>query len=344
MMNLLAVSSTLPLAQAAQAAGSAKADAPFRPKLPASDDFWQPVAASNFAADVDWLLSFIIGVSTLVVLVVVVTMIFFAVRYRAPGRADSKIAESQVDHNTPLEITWSIPPLVIFIAIFAWGFNGYVDMRQVPKDVIEVKATAQKWNWQFTYANGETDPRLHVPIGRDVRILIQAKDVLHSLSIPAFRVKMDAVPGRYTDLWFRATKEGQYPIFCTEYCGTQHSEMLSEATVESYQKWTDWVDGLAEVGTPIEEGEKVYKKKGCNTCHTIDGTPKIGPSWKGLFGRERKFADGSSGTADENYIKQSILEPNSQIVQGFAPAMPTYQGQLKDRHINGVIAYIKSLK
>jgi cytochrome c oxidase subunit 2 len=182
-------------------------------------------------------------------------------------------------------------------------------------------------------------------VGQDVRILIEAKDVLHSLSIPAFRVKMDAVPGRYTDLWFRATKLGKYPIFCTEYCGTQHSEMLSEVTVEpSVPAWQGWVDELAKPLPPVEEGEKVYKTRGCNTCHSIDGTPKVGPTWKGLFGTTRTFADGSTGTVDENYIKQSILEPNAKIVEGFTPAMPTYQGQLKDRHIDGVIAYIKSLK
>ena len=231
------------------------------------------------------------------------------------------------------------------MVIFLWGFDGYVDMRQAPTDAIEIKATAQKWKWQFTYQNGETSPWLHVPVGEDVRILIEAKDVLHSLSIPAFRTKMDAVPGRYTDLWFRATKTGKYPIFCTEYCGTQHSEMLSEVTVDkSHGEWADWVDSLAKALPPLEEGKKVYETRGCKTCHSIDGTPKVGPTWKGLFGSQRTFADGSTGTADENYIKQSILEPNSQIVQGFAPAMPTYQGQLKDRHINGVIAYIKSLK
>jgi cytochrome c oxidase subunit 2 len=233
---------------------------------------------------------------------------------------------------------------VVFIAVFAWGFEGFLDMRQAPKDVVEVKATATKWNWQFTYKNGETSPVLHVPIGRDVRILIQSMDVLHSLSIPAFRVKMDAVPGRYTDLWFRATKQGTYPIFCTEYCGQRHSEMLSEATVESEADFTDWVDGLGGDLDPIAMGQKQYNDRGCKTCHSIDGTPKVGPTWKGLFGSERKLTDGSSATADENYLRQSILEPNAQVVQGFTPSMPTFQGQLKDKHIDGIIAYIKTLK
>lgn len=336
-MTNFAANSLILLAQAA--------DEPFRPKVPESDAFWTPVGASNFASEVDWLYTFILGVSIAVVVLVVVTMTFFAIRFRAKSRKENEQATSKVSHNTPLEIAWSIPPLVIFVPIFLWGFGGYVDMRQAPKDAIEIQATAQKWQWSFKYSNGGKSDKLFVPIGRDVRIVIQAKDVLHSLSIPSFRVKMDAVPGRYTDLWFRPTKTGKYPIFCTEYCGTNHSEMLSEATVfGSYAEWQKKIKELIKRGPPLKEGEKIYNTAGCKTCHSLDGTPKVGPTWKGLFGSKRTLADGSTVTADENYIKQSILEPNSQVVQGFAPSMPTFQGQLDDRDIDDVITFIKSQK
>jgi cytochrome c oxidase subunit 2 len=255
------------------------------------------------------------------------------------------VGDATATHHTGLEISWSIPPLVVMMAFFVWGFKGFVDMKTPPKDALEIHATARKWNWEFTYPNGESDSMLHVPVGRDVRILIQSMDVLHSLYIPAFRVKMDAVPGRYTDLWFRATEQGKYPIFCTEYCGTSHSDMLSEATVETQATWDDYVDGIGGgYETPVALGEAMYSKKGCAACHSIDGSRKVGPSWKGIFGSTHKLADGSSVTVDENYIRESILEPNAKITEGFAPSMPTYKGQLDDKKINGLVEYIKSLK
>jgi len=326
----------------AQAGG----DEPFRPAVPPGDGFWQPISASNFAEEIDWLYHVILWVTSLTVIGVVGAMTLFVIKYRVTSRKDAGVAGSQVDHNTPLEITWSVVPLAFFIPIFVWGFQGFADMHTPPKDVLEIKATGQKWNWEFTYPSGSSDSKLHVPIGRDVRIVIEAKDVLHSLSIPAFRVKQDAVPGRYTDLWFRATKAGKFPIFCTEYCGTNHSEMLSEATVESADEFQEYLNkiGFDPNEKPEVRGAKLYVQKGCTTCHSLDGSPKVGPSWKGLFGNTRTFADGTSATADENYLRQSILEPNAHIVQGFAPAMPTFQGSLKDQQLSDLIAYIKSVK
>ncbi len=338
MTNLASVFSML--AQAEPESG------PFKPKVPPGEGFWQPVAASNFAGDVDWLYHTILWVTGLTVVGVVGVMTIFAIKYRVKSRKDSGAATNQVDHNTPLEITWSILPLVFFVLIFVWGFEGYADMHTPPKDVLEIKATGQKWNWSFSYPGAEdSDSKLHVPIGRDVRILIQSRDVLHSLFIPAFRVKQDAVPGRYTDLWFRATKLGKFPIFCAEYCGTSHSDMLSEVTVESQEDYDAYIEGLAGSDlTPVAMGEMQYTKKGCVTCHSTDGTPKVGPSWKGIFGHEVKLADGSSVMVDENYLRESILQPNAKIVEGFTPSMPSFQGQLKDKQLDGLIEYIKSLK
>jgi cytochrome c oxidase subunit 2 len=184
-------------------------------------------------------------------------------------------------------------------------------------------------------------------VGQPVRMLINSVDVLHALYVPAFRVKMDAVPGRYTDLWFQATKTGEFPVFCTEYCGTSHSDMLARVVVHppgGYEKWMEEQRKKLLDMPPAELGKVLFEKQGCNVCHTVDGTPKIGPTWKGLFGKTETFTDGTSGTADENYLRQSILEPNAKIVQGFPPSMPTYQGKLKDKEIDGIVEYIKSLK
>jgi cytochrome c oxidase subunit 2 len=334
MMNLLSTFSMFAQAGPAE---------PFRPAVPAGEGFWQPVGASNFAEELDWLYHLILWVTSLTVVGVVAVMALFVIKYRVKSRVDTGAAENQVDHNTPLEVTWSIIPLAFFIPIFVWGFKGFADMHTPPKDVLEIKATAQKWAWEFTYPNGGKDTFLHVPLGRDVRVLIESRDVLHSLSIPAFRVKQDAVPGRYTALWFRATKHGKYPIFCTEYCGTNHSEMLSEATVEDDAAFEKYLASTIERLPPDKNGEKIYTNK-CATCHSLDGTPKVGPSWKGLFGSDRTFTDGSSTKVDENYIRQSIIEPQAKIVQGFAPSMPTFQGQLEDQDIDDVITYIKTLK
>lgn len=339
MINLASLFSML--AQAAPGEGE-----PFRPKVPEGDGFWQPIQASNFAEELDWLYNLIVWVTGLTVVGVIVAMTLFAIKYRVRSRVGTGASENQIDHNTPLEITWSIIPLAFFVPIFVWGLEGFTDMHTPPKDVLEIKATAQKWSWTFAYPGAEdTDSMLHVPVGRDVRILIEARDVLHSLSIPAFRVKQDAVPGRYTDLWFRATKQGKFPIFCTEYCGTSHSDMLSEVTVETQEAYDEYIESLSGANlTPIALGELQATKKGCITCHSTDGTPKVGPTWKGIFGTERKFTDGTTAKVDENYLRQSILEPNAQIVEGYTPAMPTFQGQLKDKQLDGLIEYIKSLK
>jgi cytochrome c oxidase subunit 2 len=224
-----------------------------------------------------------------------------------------------------------------------WGFKGCVEMRPPPKDTIEIHVQGQKWNWVFTYSTGKIDSKLHVPVDKDVRVIIQSVDVLHSLYIPAFRTKMDAVPGRYTDLWFRATKPGKYPVFCAEYCGTSHSDMLSEAIVHEAGGFEKWVVDIEIPEDPAEHGELLYNQRGCKTCHSVDGTPLVGPSWKGLWGTDRAI-EGGSVTVDENYIAESINNPTAKIAKGFAPSMPSYQGQLKDGEINALVEYIKTLK
>ena len=318
--------------------------APSLPKLPESTHFWMPFDASVTAADIDWLYMFMVWMSVICTLGIFAAMAYFCVKYRAKSRAANEIAEPSSDHNTTLEVTWSIIPLFVVIALFVWGFKGFVDLRTPPKDSLEIHAIGKRWSWSFQYAHG-VDNSLHVPVDKNVRIVIQSLDVLHSLFIPNFRVKMDAVPGRYTDLWFRATKAGTYPVFCAEYCGTSHSDMLSNVVVHppgGYEKWVAEQIEIANSLPPVELGKRVYEKQGCNACHTVDGTPKIGPTWKGLWGKNEALIGGRSAKVDENYIRDSILDPQKDIVNGFPPSMPVTK--LSDREITGVIEYLKTLK
>ncbi len=323
---------------------------PQLPKSAPSDSFWLPVDASVTTRNIDWVWDFLVWMSVLTALAIVVAMFHFVTKYKAKSRAANEHADPSAEHNTALEIAWSVLPLFVVIALFVWGFKGFVDLRTPPKDSMELRANAQKWKWTFDYKcarGGLTDDTLHVPIDRPVRMLISSVDVLHALYIPSFRTKMDAVPGRYTDLWFQATKAGEYPIFCAEYCGTSHSDMISRVVVHPAGEYESWLKGACEKADSLvgpERGKKLYTQQGCDTCHTLDGTPKIGPTWKGLFGKNESFADGSSHTADENYIRESILDPSAKVVKGFAPSMPTYKGKLSDKDIDGLIEYIKTLK
>jgi cytochrome c oxidase subunit 2 len=199
----------------------------------------------------------------------------------------------------------------------------------------------------FQYENGYTDDVLHVPVGRNVRVVINSVDVLHSLFLPTFRQKIDAVPGRYTEIWFQATKAGDFPIFCAEYCGTSHSDMITHVVVHEeggFEKWLAKAEELLDQMPPLELGTKMYNQQGCATCHSTDGSIKTGPSFQGLFGKTESLADGTTVTVDENYLRESILEPQAKVVQGFPPAMPTFKGKLSDKKIAGLIEFIKSHK
>jgi len=316
------------------------------PKFPESDSVWMPLDASITAHDTDWLYMFMVWGSTIFAVGIFAAIFYFIRRYRATSRAANEIAEPSSEHNTTLEITWSIIPMFLVVALFVWGFQGFVSLRTPPRGALEIQATGQKWKWLFDYPHG-TEDALHVPVNRPVRVLIHSVDVLHSLYLPNFRVKMDAVPGRYTDLWFQATKPGDYPIFCAEYCGTSHSDMLSHVIVHppgDYEKWlAEQKKKLEDIPLP-ELGKLLYQKQGCSTCHTTDGSRLIGPTWKGMFGRTEHFAGGASGAVDENYIRESIMDPQAKIVDTYPPSMPTYQGKLSDRQLSGIIEYIKSLK
>lgn len=275
---------------------------------------------------------------------VTVLTVLFIIRYRRRGKPG---LTSGTDHSLPLEIIWTVIPTILIFIVFAWGFKGYLRMSVVPRGALEIKVTAQKWFWAFDYPEGlSTVNELVVPLGKPVKLLMSSTDVIHSFFVPSFRMKMDVVPNRYTVTWFEATQAGAFDLFCTEYCGTKHSEMIGKVKVlpvEEYKKWLEASSGPGEGVTPVQWGAQLFKSRACVTCHSVDGSKVVGPSLKGRYGGTVFLSDGTQITMDENYIRESILNPRTKVVIGFDPVMPTYQGLLKERDVDALIAYIKSI-
>ncbi len=306
--------------------------------------FWLPAPGSTTAEAVDRVFYLIFWISTFFFVLIVALMTAFVLLYRRrPGHEPGKTAT----HNTALEIIWSVIPLGIVILIFYEGFVGYMDMRSSPLNAYEIRVTGQKWNWLFTYPTGYVDPNLHVPVDEPVRLVMTSEDVIHSLYIPHFRLKMDLVPGRYTRTWFQAVQPGEYDLYCAEYCGTGHSDMLAKVVVHEPGEFETWLEEAADFlkdKTPVEAGEILYQRQGCAQCHSRDGTARTGPTFKGIWGKTHQFTDGTSAEVEDNYIRESILEPQAKIRQGYQGVMPTYKGRLKDEEITAIIEFIKSLK
>lgn len=305
--------------------------------------FMLPSADSTLSADVDGLFLFVTYLSIFFFTIIVAGMAWFVFQYRdRPGRPKVK----QVSHSTVLEVTWSVIPTILVIFIFIWGVKGFMDMAVAPRGAVEVQVTGKKWQWEFDSPDfGKSLNELVVEVDKPVKLILSAEDVLHSFYVPDFRVKMDAVPGRYTTLWFQATKVGEHQVFCTEYCGTGHSAMLAKVVVlsaEDYAKRKAESQSTGEISAA--SGEKLYSSKNCKACHSIDGARVVGPSFKALWDKDESLADGSTVKVDENYLRESILDPNAKIVATYPPAMPPYKGLLKDHEIGSLIAYIKSLQ
>ena len=312
--------------------------------MDSSSFLYLPSQSSTMAGEVDALFNFIMGASAVIFGLVVGAIILFLIRYRrrgAVGRTEDK------SHSTMLEITWTAIPTVLIIIVFFWGFRSYIRMHVSPHDSMEVKVTGQKWFWSFDYPEGATAVNeLVVPVNKPIKLLMSSKDVIHSFFVPNFRIKMDVLPNRYTITWFEATKTGVYDLYCTEFCGKGHSEMIGKVKVVDDSGYTAWIDANSNVGeglTPVEFGKLLYERKACVTCHSTDGKAMDGPSFVGHFGTEVLMSDGSRVLMDENYIRESILNPKAKVVNGYQPIMPTFQGVLKDREIDALIAFIKSL-
>ena len=309
------------------------------------EGFWLPEAASTGAHYMDdpwWLIYWVCVVTFFLIMA---PMFWFAWRYRR--KSADQHAESQMDHSQLLEISWSVLPLIFFFWVFVLGFRGMLALYVAPADAMEVRVTGQKWIWSMTYPNGGqtggTGADFVFPVNKPVKLVLTSKDVIHSFFVPNFRIKSDVVPGRYTTLWFEANKEGEYPVECTEYCGKDHSNMLAKIRIVSQAEYDKWVESINVVPVTVATGEKIYKSY-CIACHSIDGSKLVGPSWKGLYGRAEEMSDGTTVTADEAYILESILEPAKKVVKGYAPVMPSFKGQLKQEEIDSAILYIKSLK
>jgi len=303
-----------------------------------------PQRATEEAALVDSIFYFILIVSVVFYLLILVLMVVFLLKYR---RREGQGPQPSPSHSTSLEMLWTIIPTILVAVMFICGFWGYMEMRQAPDDSYEIQVVAKKWAWSFIYPNGHIEPDLHAPADRPIRLVMTSDDVIHSLYIPAFRLKMDIVPGRYNKTWFQAVAPGEHQLYCAEYCGTQHSTMLAKVVVHppgEFEKWLEEAANFLKRMTPVEGGALLYQRRGCAQCHTIDGGAKVGPSFKGVFGTQQPLASGQTITVDENYIRESILEPMAKIRAGYQPVMPTYKGQLKDEEISAIIAYIKSLK
>jgi len=444
LMNLLAMN---PLAVLAQQAGSSP---------------WLPPQASSGAVKVDSALSVVFWISVFFFALIVGLMTVFVLRYR---RKRGEGAYSQVKASTTIEIIWTVIPFLVVVVIFWTGFAAFLDMIVAPDNAMEIKVIGRRWSWAFEYPNGLIHDSLHVPVDRPVRLTMRSEDVIHSFFVPAFRLKMDVVPGRYNRAWFTATKVGEFPIYCAEYCGTGHSDMLSTVVVHPTGGYREWLKRTADIfspflrptsylqpvaflealraGTrpvdqfflgriseetrallaawdggeksledllpivtggmndvidgetiwdearfagiamsaeteeqkkvlepkpsdvaqlnrflvadaypdfvrrgpdPVEAGRKVYEANGCGACHALTSVGGIGPGLGGTWGREEKLSPKGTVLVDENYIRESILDPSKQIVAGYEPRMPTYKGQLSDRQIDALIAFIRSLE
>ena len=307
---------------------------------------WVPEVASNLASKVDAVIWFITVISLVFFILISIFLVYFAIRYR---RRQENEETPYITGSHVLETIWTIIPSILLIVIFVYGFVVYKDMRTPPEDSLEVTVIGRQWLWQFKYNNGKTTlNELYIPEGRPIKLVMTSEDVLHSFFVPAFRVKQDLVGGMYTYLWFTPTKTGTYELYCTEYCGTGHSTMLGKVIVMSPQEYEKWEKGEEEKAVaslpPAELGKQLYTQRGCNACHSIDGSSLVGPTWKGLYGHEVVLQDGTKVTADENYIREAILEPQAKMVKGFGPVMPSFKGVISDDEITDLIAYIKTLK
>ncbi|HTL47723.1 MAG TPA: cytochrome c oxidase subunit II [Verrucomicrobiae bacterium] len=302
---------------------------------------FSPVQASTLAGQVDLLYLYLIAVSVFFTCVIFATVLFFTLKYKR--RSETERPEA-IHGNLLLEITWSAIPLAIAMTMFTWGSILYFKGWRAPQNAEEIFVVGKQWMWKIQHPEGRREiNELHVPVDHPIRLKMTSEDVIHSFFVPAFRVKMDVVPGRYTSLWFQPTKTGRYHLFCAEYCGTKHSGMIGWVTVMPEEEYQQWLETGTAIAPVTVSGKELFQKNRCNTCHHAE-SGALGPDLAGVFGNPVQLADGRTVTADENYIRESIVKPNAKIVAGYTPMMPTFQGQLGEEEILQIISYLKSLK
>lgn len=300
-----------------------------------------PDSASTIAPQVDGIFFFGLAIAVVFSLLIAVLIIFFAVRYKR--RSISEVGQPQPSPAW-LEITWSVIPLGIMLIMFGWGAKVYFNTYNVPDDAERYYVVGKRWMWKFQHPEGNREINdFHVPVGRRIELLITSEDVIHSFFVPAFRVKRDAVPGRYTKAWFEATKTGSFNIFCAEYCGAEHSLMRGKLVVMEQADYDRWLSGSRPEQSLAATGEALFEAKACITCHRMDTSARA-PYLAGLYGKSVVMADGSSIVVDDNYVRESITNPAAKVVAGYQPIMPTYRGQLTEEEILELMSYIKSLE
>ncbi len=295
-----------------------------------------PDSASNFAGDVDKLTLFLTVVSVIITLVVCGLIAFFAIKYRRRHVDDMPPRE---EPGRWTEILWSAVLFVLLMVMFFWGAEIYMRMKRPAPNATEINVTAKRWMWKIQHPSGQREiNELHIPVGQPVKLTMISEDVIHSFSVPAFRIKQDVIPGSYSTQWFTPTKVGEYHLFCQEYCGTLHSDMIGRVVVMEEKDYQAWLAGVSVNVTPVEEGAKLFATYGCLTCHGQNA-----PSLAGLFGRQQKLDDGSTVLADEEYLRESIINPAAKVVAGYGRLMPSFRAQLSDEQVSALVSYIKTL-
>jgi cytochrome c oxidase subunit II len=298
-----------------------------------------PTQASTLSAEVDALYFFLIALSAFFSLLIAGALIYFAIRFRRRTEGQRSLP---IHGSMALELLWTVVPLGITMIIFAWGASLFFRMNRPPPDAMQMYAVGKQWMWKFQHPNGRREiNQLHVPVGRPVKITMSSEDVIHSFFVPAFRVKMDVVPGRYSTVWFEPTKPGTYHLFCAEYCGTLHSGMVGNVVVLEPEAYQEWLAGAAAGQTMEQAGEGLFDSLGCAACHKAGG---LGPELAGVYGAERPLTSGAQVKADDQYIRESILDPGAKLVQGYQPVMPIFHGQVSEEQLLQLLAYVKGLK
>jgi len=300
-----------------------------------------PEQAASIAGEVDALFIFILTVTGLATIGIWVAMLYLAIRYRRRSEDDRP---TQIHGSLALALTWTFIPFALMAAMFVWGARVYFHMNRPPDDAMTVSVVGKRWMWKLQHPTGQREVNeLHVPVGRAVKLVITSEDTIHSFFVPAFRIKKDAVPGRYNLAWFRATKVGTYHLFCAEYCGTDHAKMTGRVVVMEPDDYQTWLAGGPAPESPRALGEQLFTALNCITCHQPDSAGR-GPVLTGVFGRKVQLAGGGSVVADDTYVRESILNPSAKVVAGYQPVMPTFQGLVSEEQIIALIAYIESLQ
>jgi len=295
-----------------------------------------PESASTIASQVDALYLFLCAVAGFFTLLIATLIIYFAIKYRR--RSEDEIPPKVRTHYG-LEIAWTVIPALLCLIIFVWAARVFYSQYRPPPDAMNIYVLGKQWMWKIQHENGKREiNELHVPLGHAVKLTMASQDVIHSFFIPAFRVKTDVVPGRYMTQWFKATKVGEYHLFCAEYCGTQHSGMIGRVVVMEPAAYEAWLSGTVLDVPPAEAGEKLFTHFGCTTCHG-----ERAPTMAGVYGKPQELTDGTRVTFDDAYIRESILDSTAKIVKGYQPLMPSYRGQISEEQLMQLVAYIKSL-